>query len=251
MNDPGSIVPLIMLVDDDRDLLLALRLQLEGDGFRVMTAERGQRALALAGHELPHLAILDLMMPGMDGFALAERLRRYADLPIIMLTAIDAEESRVEGLTRYADDYVTKPFSYRELLARVRNLLGRSWPRGMLARSTFVVDDLLTIDFARHLVLVHGEERKLTPTEARLLHLLVRNRGQILPSDLLLDRLWPDGEGAMNSLWEYVRRLREKLGDSSEEPRYIESERGIGYRFRAPRPAGARAEVWQGTHRDG
>ena len=227
------VVPLLLLVDDDRDILLTLRLQLEADGFRVMTAAGGQRALALARGELPHLAVVDLMMPGMDGFALAKRLRQHADLPIIMLTAIDSEERKIEGLNHYADDYVTKPFSYGELLARIRNLLARAWPRGVLVESTFVVDHALTIDFARHLALAGGEERNLTPTEARLLHLLVKNRGQILPNELLLDRLWPDGDGAMNSLWEYVRRLREKLGDVPDEPRYIESARGIGYRFRA------------------
>ena len=226
-------VPLLLLVDDDRDILLALRLQLEADGFRVMTADGGQRALELARRELPHLAVVDLMMPGMDGFELAARVRRYADVPIIMLTAIDAEERKVEGLSRYADDYVTKPFSYGELLARIRNLLARAWPRGAPPDSTVAVDERLTIDFARHVVVTPEGERTLTPTESRLLHLLVTNRGRILPNELLLERLWPDGDGAMNSLWEYVRRLRERLGDTPDAPRYIESERGVGYRFRA------------------
>ncbi len=225
--------PLLLLVDDDRDILLTLRLQLEVDGFRVMTAPDGARALELVGRELPHLAIVDLMMPGMDGFTLAARLREQADIPIVMLTAIDAEERKIEGLSRYADDYMTKPFSYGELRARIRNLLARAWPQGFFVTSTFAVDEDLTIDFARRVALTGGEERSLTPTEARLLHLLTRNRGRILPSELILDRLWPDGGGSMSSLWEYVRRLREKLGDTPEAPRYIESERGVGYRFRA------------------
>ena len=231
--DAPVVLPQLLLVDDDRDLLLSLRLQLEADGFRVLAAENGQRALAIAGEALPHLAVIDLMMPGLDGFAVAKRLRQYADVPVIMLTAIDDPTRKIEGLTGYADDYVTKPFAYGELLARIRNLLQRAWPQGRPVDSTTVVDDTLTIDFARHIALVGGEERRLSPTEARLLHLLVRNRGQILPNELLLDRLWPDGNGAMNSLWEYVRRLREKLGDSTDEPRYIASERGIGYRFTA------------------
>lgn len=231
MSGPPVIIPLVLLVDDDRDILLMLRLQLEADGFRVLIANNGQRALALTRGELPHLAVIDLMMPGMNGFDLARRLRQYADLPIIMLTAIDDTERKVEGLTLYADDYVTKPFAYGELLARIRNLLARTWPQGRLVESTFSVDDALQIDFARHTVLADGEERTLTPTESRLLHLLVKNRGQTLPNELILDRLWPDGNGAMNSLWEYVRRLREKLGDTAEEPRYIGSERGIGYSF--------------------
>ena len=231
MNVAHAVVPLVLLVDDDRDILLMLRLQLEADGFRVMLAERGTRALALAKGELPHLAVIDLMMPGMDGFTLAQRLRHYADLPIIMLTAIDDAERKIEGLTHYADDYVTKPFAYGELLARIRNLLARTWPQGRLVASTFEADDDLRIDFARHMIAVRGDEHALTPTESRLLHLLIKNRGQTLPNELILDRLWPDGNGSMSSLWEYVRRLREKLGDTADEPRYIGSERGVGYRF--------------------
>ena len=232
MNPPIPVVPLLLLVDDDRDILLTLRLQLEADGYRVMAAEHGQRALALAERELPHLAIVDLMMPGMDGFTLAGRLREYADLPIIMLTAIDDEERKIEGLTRYADDYVTKPFSYGELLARIRNLLARTWPRGDLVASTIEVDRSLRLDLAAHTVWTPAGEQRLTPTESRLLYLLITNRGQILPNRLLLDRLWPEGGATMNSLWEYVRRLREKLGDNADGPRYIESARGVGYRFR-------------------
>ena len=230
----AAVIPQLLLVDDDRDLLLSLRLQLEADGFRVLVAENGRRALAIAGEVLPHLAVVDLMMPGIDGFTVAKQLRQHADVPVIMLTASDDPARKVEGLTAYADDYVTKPFAYGELLARIRNLLGRAWPQGRPIDSTTVVDAALTIDFARRVAVVVGEERRLSPTEARLLHLLVKNRGQILPNELLLDRLWPDGNGAMNSLWEYVRRLREKLGDTSDEPRYVESERGIGYRFIAP-----------------
>jgi DNA-binding response OmpR family regulator len=231
MQEP--VVPQLLLVDDDRDLLLSLRLQLEADGFQVLAAENGRRALAIAAQSLPHLAVLDLMMPGTDGFEVARRLRQYADVPVIMLTAIDDPTRKVEGLSRYADDYVTKPFAYAELLARVRNLLRRAWPQGRPIESMSVIDEALTIDFARHLVMVGGEERRLSPTEARLLHLLLKNRGQILPNDLLLGRLWPDGNGSMNFLWEYVRRLREKLGDTPDAPRYIESTRGIGYRFPA------------------
>ncbi len=232
MNQVVPVIPTLLLVDDDPDMLLMLRVQLEADGFRVLAADRGQRALHLIQHKLPHLAVVDLMMPGMDGFALAKRLRQFTDLPIIMLTAIDAEESKVEGLTHYADDYVTKPFSYKELVARIRNLLARSWPQGELLDSTVVVDEQLTIELAEHLARTPAGEQRLTPMEARLLYLLIRNRGQILPNELILDRLWPDGGGSMSSLWEYVRRLREKLGDSADAPRYIESVRSIGYRFR-------------------
>lgn len=232
MREP-PVIPQLLLVDDDSDLLLSLRLQLEADGFRVLTADSGRRALAIVGEVLPHLAVVDLMMPGIDGFEVARRLRQYADIPVIMLTAIDDPARKIAGLSGDADDYVTKPFIYGELLARIRNLLQRAWPQGRPIESTTVVDDEVTIDFARRVIVAGGEERRLSPTEARLLHLLVKNRGQILPNDLLLDRLWPDGNGTMNSLWEYVRRLREKLGDTSDEPRYVASERGIGYRFLA------------------
>jgi DNA-binding response OmpR family regulator len=230
----------ILITDDDDDLLFTLRMQLEADGYTVLSAPNGQVALALAERTLPHLAVLDLVMPGMDGFELARRLKRLGEVPIIMLTALDDEENIVKGLELYADDYVTKPFSYRVLQARIKRVLERAWPDGERDAAAVVLDADLRVDFARRQVLRTGEEPvRLSPTETRLLQVMARNAGQILPNELLLDRGWPDGGGSAQALWEYIRRLRQKLGDDPEHPRYIESERGIGYRLLRPRPPAA------------
>jgi DNA-binding response OmpR family regulator len=225
--------PVLLLVDDDPEILSSLSIHLNADGYRVLRAASGAEALAAIGKELPSLAIVDLMMPGMDGFETSRRIKRRADIPILILTAVESEETKVQAIELYADDYLTKPFSYAELAARVGRILKRAWPAGPPA-SAERVDESLTVDFARQSVQVHGETRRLSPTEARLLHLLYANAGRILPNELILDRIWPDAEGEMSYLWEYIRRLREKLGDDPAAPRYIASERGIGYRFLRP-----------------
>lgn len=223
----------VLITDDDPDLLFTLTAQLEADGYDVQAAPHGQVALRLAERALPHLAILDLVMPVMSGFELAARLKRLGDVPIIMLTALDDEDSKVRGLELYAEDYVTKPFSYRELHARIKRVLDRTWPAS-LETAVLALDGSVQIDFARRQITRPGAEPvRLTPTEARLLQLLARNRGQILPNALLLSRGWPAGGGSPQALWEYVRRLRHKLGDDPEAPSFLVSERGIGYRLRA------------------
>ena len=225
--------PALLLVDDDPEILGGLSIHLKADGYRVLRAAGGREALAALEKELPALAIVDLMMPGMDGFETSRRIKRRADIPIIILTAVDAEQAKVRAIELYADDYLTKPFSYPELAARIGRILKRAWPAGSPA-STERIDDDLLLDFAAQTVAVGGEVRRLTPTEARLLHLLYANAGRILPNELILDRIWPDAEGEMSYLWEYIRRLREKLGDDPTNPRYIASERGIGYTFLTP-----------------
>ena len=226
----------LLVVDDDPDILSSLSIHLRADGYRVLQARGGKEALGVLERELPALAIVDLMMPGMDGFETSRRIKRRADIPILVLTAVDSEETKVRAIELYADDYLTKPFSYAELAARVGRILRRAWPAGPPA-STERVDGDLTLDFAAQTAAIGGEARKLTPTEARLLHLLYANAGRILPNELILDRIWPDAEGEMSYLWEYIRRLREKLGDDPAHPRYIASERGIGYTFLKPPPA--------------
>jgi len=229
----------ILVTDDDPDLLFTLRTHLEADGYEVQAAPSGEAALAAAEKELPHLAVLDLLMPGMDGFEVARRLKRLGDVPIVMLTALDDEDTIVKGLEQFADDYVTKPFSYRQLVARVRRVLERAWPRGEPDAATVALGDGVEIDFTRRQILKNGAAlERLTPTEARLLQLLSRNAGRVLPNALILDRVWGDGSGSAQALWEYVRRLRQKLGDDPDAPRYLESERGVGYRLKKPFEAG-------------
>lgn len=222
--------PALLVVDDDPEILTSLSIHLRTDGYRVLRAESGKKALAVLESELPALAIVDLMMPGMDGFETSRRLKRKADIPILILTAVDTEETKVRAIELYADDYLTKPFSYAELAARIGRILKRAWPAGPPASSERV-DERLLIDFAAQRVQAGEEMRRLTPTESRLLHLLYANAGRTLPIELILDRVWPDAEGEPAYLWEYIRRLREKLGDDPANPRYIASDRGIGYRF--------------------
>jgi DNA-binding response OmpR family regulator len=225
--------PLLLLVDDDPDILRSLGIHLRADGYRVQSACGGAEALQALHRELPSLAIVDLMMPVMDGFETSRRIKRQADIPILILTAVDTNDAKVRAIELYADDYVTKPFSYTELAARIGRILKRCWPGGVPA-STELIDAELSLDFGSQTVRVRGESRRLSPTEARLLQLLYNNVGRTLPNELILDRIWPDAEGEMSYLWEYIRRLREKLGDPSGSPRYIFSEHGVGYRFARP-----------------
>src|SRR5688572_8436108 len=187
-------------------------MQLRADGFDVEAVASGDAALTAAERALPHLAILDLLMPGMDGFETARRLKRLGDVPIIMLTALDDEDTIIKGLEQFADDYVTKPFNYRNLHARVRRVLERAWAGGEPPPPTVTLGYGIEVDFTRRQLTHRGAPpERLTPTETRLLQLLARNSGRILPNALILDRVWPDGGGSSQALWEYVRRLRHKL----------------------------------------
>jgi two-component system, OmpR family, KDP operon response regulator KdpE len=232
--------PLLLLVDDDADILRSLSISLQADGFRTSNANSGTQAIAYLQAELPSLAIVDLMMPDMDGFETSRRIKRHADIPILMLTAVDTGTTKVRAIDLYAEDYVTKPFDYAELVARVRRILSRAWPEGPPA-SLAHIDDHLLLDFGARVAHVGAQARRLSPTENKLLHLLYANAGRTLPSELILDRIWPDGDGESGYLWEYIRRLRDKLDDDPESPRYILSERTVGYRFNLPRVPGDQA----------
>lgn len=225
--------PTILLVDDDPDMLTALRLHLRGDGYQVVTAGTVAAAVQLVQDHLPHAAVLDLRLPDGSGLDVAAALRQLAAVPIILLTAVDDEETKVLSLNESVDDYVTKPFRAREVSARLRSVLRRAWPAGHPTADTLRLDNATVIDLPRRRLLREGQDAThLSPTESRLLWLLVSNAGQVLPVQTLLTRGWPDGRGSVGSLWEYIRRLREKLGDDPSSPRYIITERDLGYRFR-------------------
>ncbi len=232
-----------MLVDDDPDLLEAvgLGLQLQWQGIDLVSASDGERALDVFFDQLPDVVLLDVGLPRLDGFEVLRRIRRVSDTPVLMLTARGEELDKVRGLEIGADDYVTKPFSPLELLARIKAVLRRAeLPPPIRATPSLTVGDL-AINFDAHEVLKHGEPVSLTATEYRLLFQLVRNAGHVLPRETLLARVWGDEyRDQLDYLKVYVSRLRAKIEDDPDRPRYILTERGLGYRFARNPPAAAR-----------
>lgn len=227
----------ILLVDDDPGIRRLVKLELEHAGLEVFTAASGQEALrVVARHGLPHLAIVDILMPGMDGIEFCEALRQLGDVPVIMLTAVSEEQTVVRAIERCAEDYITKPFRPRELLARVQRVLRRIGDFAYALDSPIQVDERLSVDFAHRQVIVNGRAVALTPTEARLLHILMRNAGQTVTNEFLLSRLWPLEEVFVDTLRVHVRRLREKIEADPNRPTYIVTERGLGYRFEMAPP---------------
>lgn len=222
----------ILLVDDDPLVLEILRRTLRAVGYETLSATSGAQALDIVDrHGLPHLAIVDLMMPGMDGFGFCEIVQSYSDLPVIMLTAVDDNRSVIRGLQLYAEDYVTKPFSPRELEVRVGRVLRRIGDFSYALQPVIEVDAHLQVDLAHQRVVVDGVERSLTPTENKLLHILFRNVGHTVHSEFVIGRLWPLQEVNKDALRVYVHRLRSKLEPDAREPRYILTVPGVGYRF--------------------
>ncbi|MCA9955175.1 MAG: response regulator transcription factor [Anaerolineales bacterium] len=224
----------IMVVDDSISILEIVRSTLMHHGFQVMTAESGEQALELMENEgLPHLGLFDINMPmGMDGLELCERVLQFSDLPIIMLTAVEETSTIVEAIDRYAEDYMNKPVKSGELLARVRRVL-RTIGQFAYPLAPFVqVDEDLSVNFARLTAVVKGNEVNLTPTEAKLLYILMRQKGKIVNTDFLLRRLWPaDTDFAdEDRLRVYVHRLRSKI-EVKGGPRYVFSKRRKGYAF--------------------
>ncbi len=225
----------ILAVDDDAEILLLVRSRLEHAGYEVWTANAGDTALDLIGRRgLPHLAIVDLRMPRMDGFGFCRAVQQFCDLPIILLTAVDDEDTVIAGIERYAEDYVVKPFSPRELVARVERVLRRIGDFAYALDPVVTVDDRLAVDFARQTVTVNQQPVPLTPTETKLLYILMRHAGRTVTTDFLLRRLWPLEEVAEDSLRVHVHRVRQKIEPVPAQPRYVLTERGAGYRFPAP-----------------
>jgi len=223
----------ILIVEDELDLVKLLRYNLEKEGFKVTHTTDGSLALAEIRRDLPDLLILDLMLPGVDGLEVCRQLRRherYVSLPILMLTARGEEADRVVGLEIGADDYVTKPFSMRELIARVRALLRRHEPmastRATLQRGGLVIDP------SAHSVYVAGRAVELSALEFRLLHHLASHPGMVFSRDQLLDRVWGnDRTVTQRSVDVYIRRVREKIENRPKDPSYVQTVHGVGYRF--------------------
>ena len=227
----------ILLVDDDKDLLDLLRLEFEVEGYEVATFQDGLQVLKhVRKSGLPHLALIDLKLPSMHGFELAEQLKSLGDVPIVFLTSINEPDTIVDGLRLYADDYVTKPFEIRELLARVQRVLSRITDFRYAQAPMIEVDEHLAVDFGNSRLLVRGRTVALTPTEASLLHVLIRNAGRVVPSSTLIARVWPRSEIYEDTLRVHMHRLRRKLEPDFHRPMYVYTERGVGYRFRSLEP---------------
>lgn len=222
----------MLVVDDEPRMIHFIRLNLEHDGFEVIEAGSGQRALADLRDRLPDLILLDVMMPEMDGFETLQLIREISTVPVIMLTAKDAEEDRVRGLELGADDYIAKPFSPREMVSRVKAVLRRTELPSAAPHEPIVVDDRLTLDFDRREVFVEGKLVSLRPTEFKLLYHLVQNAGWVVPHDQLLAKVWGyEYRDETHYLRLYINYLRGKLEEDPGNPKYILTERGVGYRF--------------------
>jgi DNA-binding response OmpR family regulator len=227
-----------MIADDDLQLLDLVTLNLELEGYSVLRTSDGRQALERIERHNPDLVLLDVMMPRMSGFAVCHRVRECSTVPIIIITARGQEQDKIRGLELGADDYLVKPFSVGELLARVRSVLRRAQlTTGELApagQSPLILGEL-AIDFGQRLVTMAGRKAVLTPTEYRILAYLGRNAGRIVPQDVLLERAWGTAYvGEDHMLQVNINRLRRKLESDPAHPRYILTEPGVGYVLATP-----------------
>ena len=226
----GVTTPRILIVDDDPNLLVLLAEQLRGDGYDVQTARDGDEALRRLSTSWPDLLVIDMLMPRMDGLTLAREVKARADLPIIVLSAIDTADSKADLLDEVAEDYVTKPYHYPELRARIQRVLRRLVDR--VPRQRLELGPKLALELHRRVAEVDGVTVTLTPTESRLLYALAANLGQTVTTETLLARGWADTEDADPSyVWVTMRRLRQKVEVDPAKPAHLLTVRGIGYRL--------------------
>jgi DNA-binding response OmpR family regulator len=227
----------ILVVDDEPDVVevIELTFSLQWAGSEVIAAADGESALKVFQAEQPDVVVLDVGLPGMSGFEVCRRLRAISDVPILMLTVRGEEMERLKGLELGADDYIVKPFSPLELVARTRAVLRRSQAAPLAVSSRIIVDGELTLDLDNREVILRGQSAKLTPTEGRILSQLVANAGRVVTQKTLLARVWGwESDDDMLMLKVHIARLRQKLDDDAHNPRYIFTERGLGYRFVKP-----------------
>jgi two-component system KDP operon response regulator KdpE len=219
----------VLVCDDDPRILRALRVVLRDAGYEVVPAESGEEALDRIAVRPPEVAIIDLMLPGIDGVEVCRQLREWSDMPVIVLSAVDEDADKVRALRTGADDYVTKPFSAAELVARVEAALRRA---GTGTDEPTLEADGLLLDLAAHRVLLDGDEIRLTPIEFSLLRLLMRNRGRLLTHRALLTEVWgPEYGDATSVLRTHIANLRGKIEGPDRQRHFIRTDSGIGYRF--------------------
>ncbi|MGH4119715.1 response regulator [Clostridium sp.] len=222
----------ILVVDDEEHIQELIKFNLEKNGYKVILANNGIDAIKLAKEHLPQLMLLDLMLPGMDGLDVCKEIRKdssMANMPIIMITAKGEEIDKIIGLELGADDYITKPFSVRELVARIKAILRRSTMQ--IVEKVFKVGNL-DIDFGKHEVLKSEIKIDLTLKEFELMEILITNKGRVMTRDYLLDKIWGyEYVGETRTVDVHIRHLRQKIEDDDKNPIYIQTIRGIGYRF--------------------
>lgn len=224
----------VLIVDDEARMRRFMQMNLDLEGYRVIEASNGLEAIDRVREDLPDLVLMDVMMPEVDGFEALRIIRETSTVPVIMLTVRDDESDKVKGLELGADDYVTKPFSPRELASRIKAVLRRidMDSPGPSAGSMVTIDDYLQIDFNRRLVIVGGKEVKLRPTEYRLLYHLVQNAGHVLTHEMILSKVWGyEYRDESQYVRLYITYLRQKIEPDPANPKYILTERGVGYSF--------------------
>ena len=221
----------ILVIEDEESLAELLQLVLQGEGYQVFSAKDGVEGLQILWDQSPDLVLLDVMMPRMNGWEACRRIREYSDIPIIMLTAMGSEQDKVRGLELGADDYLTKPFSMAELVARVRSALRhQAYPTAK--NGVLRIDERLTIDRVRCQVIVDGERQELSATEYRILSCLLDNAGRVVTHQSLLTQVWGwEYAEETNYVKVYIHHLRQKIERDPRNPTYIVTERGLGYRF--------------------
>lgn len=225
----------ILVVDDEPTIVEVVELYLRREGFRVLTANDGAAALSIVARQRPDLVVLDLMLPGLNGLEVTQRLRLGGAIPIIILTARSEETDRVVGLELGADDYVTKPFSSRELVARVKAVLRRTQPAGAELSSHVLAAGPLRLDSAARSVSLDGQPINLTAREFDLLHFLMRHPSQVFTREQLLDNVWGYTFASdMGTVTVHIRRLREKIERDPTTPAFLQTVWGVGYKFERP-----------------
>lgn len=223
----------ILIVEDEPALIESVRYSLEVEGFEVVVADSGRQGLEAVKTQRPDLVLLDLMLPGMSGLDVCRQIRVFSDVPIIMLTAKDSEADKVAGLELGADDYLTKPFSMRELVARVRAQLRRSSRSGVLAETNEVLrGGAIEVDIDAHSVRVNDQQVELRPKEFELLETLMRRKNRLSARHVLIDEVWgPSYFGDTKTLDVHIKRLRQKVEPDPADPQHILTVRGLGYKF--------------------
>lgn len=241
----------ILLVEDDANINKLINDYMTAHGFDISGFSDGPDALDFVQKRgLPHIALIDLTLPTMHGFDLSSRLKSMADVPIIFITATSDTDTVVQGLKKYAEDFVVKPFELRELEARIQVVLARMPSLDYANEPILRIDENLSIDFAHNRIVVNGKFYNLTPTESKLLSILLKRAGQVVENRMLIARVWPAEEVYEDTLRVHMHRLRRKLESDSHHPHYIRTERGIGYMFTVRPPEGILLEDEDGDSDD-